>query len=131
LITALGYTAVAKGITVRFTRVVDMINELIPAQADGTLRRALHPYIKPQLLLLDELGYLPVDKCGADLMYQVVSARYEQGSIVITTNLPFKDWGKTFNADNTVATAMIDRLMHYGDAIVIQGKSYRMKDKNT
>jgi len=76
-----------------------------------------------------ELGYLPVDKRGADLMFQVVAARYEAGSIVITTNRLFKDWGAIFDVDNTLATALIDRLMHHGEAIVIKGKSYRMKDR--
>ncbi len=82
------------------------------------------------LLLLDELGYLPIDKRGADLLFQVVAARYEVGSIVITTNRPFREWGKLFDVDNTLATALIDRLMHHGEGIVIQGESYRMKDKN-
>jgi DNA replication protein DnaC len=82
------------------------------------------------LLLLDELGYLPIDKRGADLLFQVVAARYEVGSIVITTNRPFREWGKLFEVDNTLATALIDRLMHHGEGIVIQGDSYRMKDKD-
>ena len=75
--------------------------------------------------LLDELGYLPIDKRGADLMFQVVAARYECGSIVITTNRTFREWGKIFDVDNTLATAIIDRLMHHGQALVIQGKSFR------
>ena len=78
-----------------------------------------------ELLLLDELGYLPIDKRGADLMFQVVAARYECGSIVLTTNRIFREWGKIFDVDNTLATAMIDRLMHHGEAILIDGKSYR------
>jgi IstB-like ATP binding protein len=80
--------------------------------------------------LLDELGYLPIDKQGADLLFQVVAARYEVGSIVITTNRPFREWGKILDVDNTLATALIDRLMHHGEGIVIQGDSYRMKDKD-
>jgi DNA replication protein DnaC len=128
LLTALAYTACEKGISVRFTRVIDMINTLTTAQINGTLDRALKPYVNPSLLLLDELGYLPIDKRGADLMFQVVAARYESGSIVITTNRPFRDWGKIFDVDNTLATAMIDRLMHHGEAIVIEGDSYRTKD---
>jgi DNA replication protein DnaC len=128
LLTALGYTACEKGITVRFTRAIDMINTLTTAQVNGTLEKALKHYVNPSLLLLDELGYLPIDKRGADLMFQVVAARYESGSIVITTNRPFRDWGKIFDVDNTLATAMIDRLMHHGEALVIQGKSYRTND---
>ena len=131
LLNALGYTACEKGISVRFTRVVDMINVLTTAQINGTLEKALKQYVTPQLLLLDELGYLPIDKRGADLLFQVVAARYESGSIVISTNRAFRDWGAIFDVDNTLATAMIDRLMHHGEAIVIQGESYRMKDKGS
>ncbi len=130
LLTALGYTACEKGISVRYTRVVEMINLLTTAQINGTLEKALKAYVNPSLLLLDELGYLPIDKRGADLMFQVVAARYESGSIVITTNRAFRDWGKIFDVDNTLATAMIDRLMHHGEAFVIRGDSYRMKDKD-
>jgi DNA replication protein DnaC len=129
LLIALGYTACEKGISVRFTRVVDMINTLTTAQINGMLDKALPQYTIPQVLLLDELGYLPIDKRGADLLFQVVAARYECGSIVISTNRAFRDWGAIFDVDNTLATAMIDRLMHHGEAIVIQGDSYRTKDK--
>jgi DNA replication protein DnaC len=129
-LTALGYTACEQGISVRFTRVVDMINVLTTAQINGTLEKALKAYVNPLLLLLDELGYLPIDKRGADLMFQVVAARYESGSIVLTTNRAFADWGRIFDVDNTLATAMIDRLMHHGEAILIRGDSYRMKDKH-
>jgi DNA replication protein DnaC len=129
LLTALGYRACEQGISVRFTRVIDMINVLTTAQINGTLEKALRAYVNPSLLLLDELGYLPIDKRGADLMFQVVAARYESGSIVLTTNRAFKDWGKIFDVDNTLATAMIDRLMHHGEALIIRGDSYRMKDK--
>jgi len=131
LLNALGYTACEKGFSVRFTRVVDMINVLTTAQVGGTLEKALRQYTIPQLLLLDELGYLPIDKRGANLLFQVVAARYECGSIVVSTNRAFRDWGATFDVDNTLATAMIDRLMHHGEAIVIRGDSYRMKDKPT
>jgi hypothetical protein len=79
----------------------------------------------------NELGFLPVDKRGADLLFQVVAARYEAGSIVITTNRPFKDWGAIFDVDATLATALIDRLMHHGEVYVIRGGSYRMKGKDT
>ncbi len=129
LLTALGYRAVERGHSVRYTRVVDMINHLTAAQLNGSLDKTLRSYVRPSLLLLDELGYLPIDKRGADLLFQVVAARYEVGSIVISTNRPFREWGKLFDADNTLATALIDRLMHHGEAIVIQGDSFRMKDK--
>ena len=131
LLTALGYTVCERGYSVRYTRVVDMINHLTTAQMNGLLGKALKIYVRPSLLLLDELGYLPIDKRGADLLFQVVAARYESGSIVLTTNRPFREWGALFDVDNTLATALIDRLMHHGEAIVIQGDSYRMRDKDS
>jgi DNA replication protein DnaC len=131
LIDALGYTACEHGHSVRYTRVVDMLNHLTTAQIKGLLGKALKTYTRPALLLLDELGYLPIDKRGADLLFQVVAARYESGSIVLTTNRPFREWGTLFDVDNTLATALIDRLMHHGEALLIQGDSYRMKDKGS
>ena len=130
ILNALGYTACEKAISVRWTRAIDMINVLTTAQINGTLEKRLKEYTRPELLLLDELGYLPIDKRGADLMFQVVAARYEYGSIVITTNRVFREWGKIFDVDNTLATAIIDRLMHHGQALVIDGESYRTRDQN-
>jgi len=131
LLTALGYTACERGYSVRHARVVDMLNHLTTAQINGLLGQALKFYTRPALLLLDELGYLPIDKRGADLLFQVVAARYEAGSIVLTTNRAFREWGALFDVDNTLATALIDRLMHHGEALVIRGDSYRMKDKDS
>ncbi len=126
ILNALGYTACEKGLSVRWTRVIDMINVLTTVQINGTLEKKLKEYTRPELLLLDELGYLPIDKRGADLMFQVVAARYECGSIVITTNRIFREWGKIFDVDNTLATAIIDRLMHHGQALMVDGESYRI-----
>lgn len=95
LLVALGYRACELGVTVRYTRVVDMLNDLVTAQMNGTLSKAIREYVRPSLLLADEVGYIPIDKRGADLMFQVVAARYEAGSIVLTTNRPFKDWGSS------------------------------------
>ena len=131
LLTALGYTLCERGYSVCCTRVVDMLNHLTTTQINGRLARALKTFVRPQVLLLDELGYLPIDKRGADLLFQVVAARYETGSIVLTTNRAFREWGTLFDVDNTLATALIDRLMHHGEALVIKGDSYRMKDKPT
>jgi len=108
-----------------------MLNHLTTAQINGSLGKALKVYVRPTLLLLDELGYLPIDKRGADLLFQVVAARYESGSIVLTTNRTFREWGALFDVDNTLATALIDRLMHHGEVIVIQGDSYRMRGKDS
>ena len=84
-------------------------------------------FTTPQLLIIDELGYLPVDKQGAELLFQVISNRYECGSMVITTNRAFRDWGKILNNDNTLASAIIDRLVHHGVLVQIKGGSYRLK----
>ena len=79
---------------------------------------------------MDELGYLPIDKIGADLLFQIISQRYEQGAIIITTNRVFKDWPQIFNDDVTLTSALLDRLLHHTEAVVIEGKSYRMKNVN-
>ena len=86
-------------------------------------------FISPTILIIDELGYLPVDmdKQGAELLFQVISNRYECGSIIITTNRAFRDWGKILNNDNTLASAAIDRLVHHGILVQIKGDSYRVK----
>jgi DNA replication protein DnaC len=79
--------------------------------------------------LLDELGYLPMDKTGADLLFQVISLRYERGSTLITSNRAFKDWPKSFNNDSTLTAAILDRLLHHAETVVIEGKRFRMKGK--
>ncbi len=128
LATALGYQACLKGHTVLFTSAIETINNLSSAQQAGRLKQELRKYLKPSLLILDELGYLPIDKTGADLLFQVISQRYEQGAIIITTNRVFQDWTQIFNNDSTLTSALLDRLLHHTEAIVIEGKSYRMKD---
>jgi DNA replication protein DnaC len=127
--TALGYTACLKGYSVLFTSAIDVINTLAQAKSTGRLKAELKKYTKPALLILDELGYLPIDKTGADLLFQVISLRYEQGSTLITSNRAFKDWAKIFNNDSTLTAAILDRLLHHADTAVIEGKSYRMKGK--
>jgi DNA replication protein DnaC len=86
-------------------------------------------YAKPALLLWDELGSLPSDKSGAALLFQGISARYEPGSTLITLNRAFKDWPMLFNNDSTLTAALLDRLLHHAETVVIEGKSYRMKGK--
>ena len=127
LASALGYQACLKGHTVLFTSAIDIINNLVSAQHAGALKQELKKYLKPALLVIDELGYLPIDKIGADLLFQIISQRYEQGSIVITTNRVFKEWPQIFNNDSTLTSALLDRLLHHTEAVVIEGKSYRMK----
>jgi len=125
--TALGYQACLKNNTVLFTSAIDAVNNLIAAQHAGQLKQELKKYLKPSVLLMDELGYLPIDKTGADLVFQIISERYERGSIVITTNRVFKDWPQIFNNDSTLTSALLDRLLHHTEAIVIEGNSYRMR----
>jgi len=124
---SLGYQACLKGYRVLFATAVDVINTLTAAQAAGQLKNALKTYLRPSVLILDELGYLPIDKHGADLLFQVISCRYEKGSIVITSNRAYKNWPEIFNNDATLTSAILDRLLHHADTIVIEGKSYRMK----
>jgi DNA replication protein DnaC len=130
LLTALGYTACERGYSVRYPRVVDRLKHLTTAPSNGLWANALKTYVRPQVLLLDELGYLAIDKRGADRLFQVVAARYESGSIVLTTKRAFREWGTLFDGDNTLATALSDRLMHDGEALGIKGDSYRLKDKD-
>jgi DNA replication protein DnaC len=129
LATALGYTACLQGYSVLFASAIDVINTLSTAKAAGRLKAELKKYTKPALLILDELGYLPIDKVGADLLFQVISLRYEQGAIVITSNRAFKEWPKLFNNDSTLTAAILDRLLHHAETIIIEGKSFRMKDQ--
>jgi DNA replication protein DnaC len=129
LASALGYVACQKGHSVLFATAVDVINTLAAAQNAGRLKPAFNRYIKPAVLILDELGYLPIDKTGADLLFQIISQRYEQGSIIVTSNRVFKKWPEIFNNDSTLTSALLDRLLHHAETVLIEGKSYRMKDQ--
>jgi DNA replication protein DnaC len=124
---ALGYQACLQGIKTLFTTAMNLINYLSASLADHSLLKAMKTFTSPRLLIIDELGYLPVDKQGAELLFQVISNRYECGSIVITTNRAFRDWGTILNNDNTLASATIDRLVHHGGLVQIKGESYRVK----
>ena len=129
LASALAYQCCLQGYSVLFTTAIDAVNTLIAAQAAGRLKPTLQRYLKPQLLLLDEVGYLPIDKAGADLLFQIVSQRYERGSILITSNRAYKKWPEIFNNDATLTSALLDRLLHHAETIVIEGSSYRMKER--
>jgi len=129
LASALGYAACLEGYPVLFATAIDVINTLSAAQAAGTMKQALKKFTKPSLLILDELGFLPIDKTGADLLFQVISLRYEQGPLVITSNRAFKDWPEIFNNDSTLTSAILDRVLHHAETILIEGKSYRMKEQ--
>jgi len=129
LASALGYAACQAGHTVLFTTAVDAINNLLAAQATHKLKAEIAKYVTPALLIMDEIGYIPMDKVGADLLFQIISQRYERGSIVLTTNKAYKHWPSIFNNDAGITSAILDRLLHQAETVVIEGKSYRMKDQ--
>ena len=122
----LAYAACNANIKVLFTTAIDMINQLIAAEADHSLLKQLHHYYAPDLLVCDELGYLSLGQQGSHLFFQVISQRHQQKSTVITTNLPFAEWGKVFDS-TTVATAIADRLVHNSEVLILGGTSYRRK----
>ena len=126
---ALGHAACLQGYSVLFTTAVDIINTLAAAQVNGGLKREMARYLKPRILLIDELGYLPIDKFGADSLFQIISQRYERSSTILNSNRAFKHWPEIFNNDSTLTSALLDRLLHHAETVLIEGKSYRMKDQ--
>jgi DNA replication protein DnaC len=124
LANSIGQLACLRGYRVRFTTAADLVNDLVSAQARNGLHRRLALWASFELLLLDELGYLSFDARGADLLYQVLNRRYQRASTIVTTNLPFKDWGTLFH-NSAAASAIADRLVHRGLLIQILGKSRR------
>ena len=129
LATALGIAACQQSYSVLFTSAIDAVNTLTASQAAGRLKKDLGKFLRPRVLLLDELGYLPIDKTGADLLFQIISQRYEKGSTIITTNRVFKKWPEIFNNDSTLTSTVLDRLLHHAETVKIEGRSFRMKDK--
>lgn len=129
LASALGYTACLNGNMVLFTTAIEIINTLAAAKEAGRMKQVLKKYTRPAVLIMDEIGFLPIDKDGADLLFQVISLRYEQGAMVITSNRAFRDWPEIFNNDATLTSAILDRLLHHAETVLIEGDSYRMKDK--
>jgi DNA replication protein DnaC len=123
--------ACLKGYNALFTSAIEIVNYLTAARAANCLDKALKRYLRPDLVCCDEIGYLPIDKLGCDLLFQVVSQRYERGSIIITSNKPFKNWTEIFHNDAAVTSAILDRLLHHSEVVIIEGKSYRMKDRET
>lgn len=128
LATALGYTACLQGDSGLFARALDVINTLAAAKSAGRLKAERKKYTTPALLILDELGYRPIDKTGADLRFQVIRRRYEQGALLITSNRAFKEWPTIFHHDSPLTSAVLARLLHHADPILIEGTSFRMKD---
>lgn len=126
----IAYAATQAGIKTLFTTATDMINHLIAAEADHSLLKKLHYYQCQDLLVCDEIGYLPLGQQGSNLFFQVISQRHQNKSTVLTTNLPFADWGKIFDS-TTVATAIADRLVYNSQILILEGSSYRKKMKNS
>lgn len=124
----IAYAAIQAGIKVLFTTAANMINHLIVAESEHSLFKKLRYYQSPDLLVCDEIGYLPLGAQGSNLFFQVISERNEKKSTMITTNLTFSNWGNIF--DNTsVATAIADRLVHNSEILIMEGASYRKKMK--
>ena len=121
------FQAVMKGHTGLCVDASKMLTDLGDQETSRALERRLTKYLRPTVLLIDELGYLSHTNRAADLMFQVVSRRYERAATIITTNSPFKDWGKLFPSAGCVSV-MIDRLTHRAEILVIEGESYRMKE---
>ena len=125
---ALGRAVVEAGSSVLFTTATSLITVLAKAEADGGLADKLSFYAKPKLLIVDELGYLPFEQRSAHLFFQLVNRRYERGSMLITTNPPVTQWGTVFG-DDVTASALLDRLLHHSHTLMIQGDSYRLRQK--
>jgi DNA replication protein DnaC len=123
---ALGIAATEAGYRTYFTGALDMAQALQSAHLEGTAQYKLRTYVGPSVLVVDELGYLPMDQASANWIFQVVSRRYDRGSIILTSNRGFGDWNQVF-ADGVVASAIVDRLLHKATVINIKGKSYRMR----
>lgn len=127
---ALGYKAVQAGLKTRFISASDLILQLSTAQRQGKYKSVMQRSVMaPKLLIIDEIGYLPFDASDAKLLFDVVAKRYEKGSMILTSNLPFGQWGQTFANDTALTSAMLDRILHHSHIVQIKGESYRLKEK--
>lgn len=124
---ALGVEAVKAGRSVYFSSLADIVAGLSKAERDGQLREKIRYYCRSALLIVDEIGYLPVIPGGGNLFFQLVNARYEKGAMILTSNRGFAEWGEIFG-DSVVATALLDRLLHHAVVIQIEGSSYRLRE---
>ena len=126
---ALGLEAASRRYAVKFTTAAKLTATLAEARTAGTFTRRLAAVIYPRLLIIDEVGFLPLDAEQAALLFEVVSRRYERGSIVLTSNKSYGEWAEVFSGDAVIATAILDRLLHHSTTITIKGESYRLKDR--
>lgn len=129
LAVALALEALRRRQKVKFTTAAALVGSLAEAERIGTLARRLALFTGPALLVIDEIGFLPLDAHQANLFFQVVSRRYEQGSIILTSNKSYGEWAEVFSGDAVIAAAILDRLLHHSTTIAIKGESYRLKDK--
>ncbi|GGN43584.1 hypothetical protein GCM10011578_093840 [Streptomyces fuscichromogenes] len=125
---ALAVAACRAGYSIYFTSLDDMVRNLKAAEAAGRLINKLGTYLRPSVLVVDEVGYQPLERAEANLVFQVISKRYEKGSIILTSNKTFSEWGQVFG-DEVLATAILDRLLHHCEVIAINGPSYRLKNR--
>ncbi len=125
---ALGRAVIDSGFSTLFVTATALLAALTRAHVEGHLAEQLAFYAKPKLLIVDELGYLPLERASANLFFQLVARRYERGSILLTTNQAVTDWGHVLG-DETIAAAILDRLLHHSHTLVIKGESYRVKSK--
>jgi DNA replication protein DnaC len=125
---ALAEASIQAGFGAYFMTAHDIVGDLGRAYREGRLDRRMRVYLAPKVLIIDEMGYLPLDDLGATIFFQLVSARYERGSIILTSNKSYGDWGSIFG-DPIIATAILDRLLHHSTTINIRGESYRLKDR--
>src|SRR6202008_1994487 len=125
---ALAEAAIRSAMGVYFITAHDLATDLGRAYREGRLDRRMRIYVAPKVLVIDEVGYLPLDDLGTTIFFQLVSARYERGSIILTSNKSYGDWGSIFG-DPIIATAILDRLLHHSTTINIRGESYRLKDR--
>ena len=128
LAVALGLKACALGYRTLFLSTQTMLAQLVRYHSENRLEEKLKQLVQPKLLILDEIGYLPIDPLGANLFFQLVSRRYERGSIIVTSNQSLTNWGKVFG-DPVIATAILDRLLHHSTILNVKGESYRLKEK--
>ena len=129
LAVALGVEAVRAGYSVYFSTLADLVGALAKAEREGSLRQKIKFFCRFALLIVDEIGYLPVISGGGNLFFQLVNARYERGAMILTSNRGFAEWGDVFN-DTVVATALLDRLLHHAVVVQIEGSSYRLRQHN-
>lgn len=121
------HQALVQGYTVRFTSAGEMLGELAAMDGDAALRRRLRHYVNPDLLVIDEIGYLSYSNRHADLLFELVNRRYESKSTIVTTNKAFADWGEVF-PNAACVVSLVDRLVHHSEVIGIEGESYRLKE---